>query len=246
MLETLKASESWFLGENGKGLQGFLRNITVPFPPTVYPAAAGGMMGLLMRPRAADVIKFYQNIERLSFFATRITSEPTERVLPPHYPVLIEMIEEVCKSSLPLLSKSPFDERDAGFRAKIAKWGAAEAGAATIKTGISQTAADALVACRTGWRCALTARRLNTIGLVLGIVGVLIIFEWGPPQPSFDEGVAIGIEPSNVLENGQTVAERDADVRRLKRQYEIMSRVGLGLIGLGFAAQLAAVRRTPR
>ncbi len=35
------------------------------------------------------------------------------------------------------------------------------------------------------------------------------------------------------------------DARRLKRQYEIMSRVGLGLIGLGFVAQLAAVRRPP-
>ena len=79
-------------------------------------------MGLLRRPSAADVVKFYQNIERLSFLVKRITNKPTERVLPPHYPILIGLIEEVCKSSLPLLSKSLFDKRDAEFRAKIAKW----------------------------------------------------------------------------------------------------------------------------
>jgi hypothetical protein len=87
-------------------------------------------------------------------------------------------------------------------------------------------------------RGTLTARRLNTLGLVLGIVGVLIIFRWGPPQPSFDEAVYLSLVGREAQQNVE-------DVKRLKRQYEIMSRVGLGLIGLGFLAQLAAVRRAP-
>jgi hypothetical protein len=39
----------------------------------------------------------------------------------------------------------------------------------------------------------LTAQLLNTVGLLLGIVGVLILFKWGPPQPNFDEDISIGI-----------------------------------------------------
>jgi hypothetical protein len=34
----------------------------------------------------------------------------------------------------------------------------------------------------------LTAQCLNTIGLALGMAGVVILFIWGPPQPDFIEG----------------------------------------------------------
>ena len=84
----------------------------------------------------------------------------------------------------------------------------------------------------------MTARWLNPVGLLLGMAGVVILFIWGPPQPSFEEAVPLALEGPQFMRMAQ-------DARRLKRQYEIMSRVGLGLIGLGFAAQLAAVRRAP-
>jgi hypothetical protein len=89
----------------------------------------------------------------------------------------------------------------------------------------------------------LTAQWLNTIGLALGMVCVVILFIWGPPQPDFDEGVAIGLELDTVLKDGKTVVEKDADVRRLKRWHTVMSRIGLGLIGVGFFAQLIATWR---
>jgi hypothetical protein len=85
----------------------------------------------------------------------------------------------------------------------------------------------------------LTARWLNTIGLAFGIVGVLIIFRWGPPQPNFDEAaylLLVGPEAQHNVE----------DVKRLKRQYQMMSSIGLGLIGLGFGAQLVAVWCAPK
>jgi hypothetical protein len=80
----------------------------------------------------------------------------------------------------------------------------------------------------------MTARWLNTIGLLLGMTGVVILFIWGPP-PSFDEG-------DYLLLANQDAAHVE-QVRRLKRQHEIMSDIGLGLIGLGFGAQLVAVWR---
>ena len=69
----------------------------------------------------------------------------------------------------------------------------------------------------------LTAPWLNTFGLVLGMLGVVILFIWGPPQPDLDETMGTG----------------EAE-KRLKRRYEVMPRVGLGLIGLGFFVQLVA------
>jgi hypothetical protein len=86
----------------------------------------------------------------------------------------------------------------------------------------------------------LTAQCLNTIGLVLGTVGVLIIFFWGPPQSDLDEGVGLGLTDKSLLLDGRTVADSRKDQRRLKRFHKIISRVGLGFIGLGFFVQLVA------
>jgi hypothetical protein len=86
--------------------------------------------------------------------------------------------------------------------------------------------------------CALSARWLNTVGLALGMIGVVIIFIWGPPQPSFDETSALLLEGTD--------AQHVEDVRRHKHQYEVMSSIGLGLIFVGFGAQLAAVWRAAK
>jgi len=84
----------------------------------------------------------------------------------------------------------------------------------------------------------MTAHVLNSIGLVLGMVGVLLIFVWGPPQPNFDEGVSLGIEPATVLADGTKVADIIAEQKRKKRRHQIMSRLGLVLIFFGFFCQL--------
>ena len=89
----------------------------------------------------------------------------------------------------------------------------------------------------------MTARLLNTVGLLLGMVGVVILFIWGPPQPDLDEGFAIGLSytEDTVFEDGTKPAEHDAKVRKRKRLHQIMSRIGLGLVGVGFFAQLVAL-----
>jgi hypothetical protein len=90
---------------------------------------------------------------------------------------------------------------------------------------------------------ALSAQWLNTIGLVLGIAGVVIIFFWGPPQPDFDDTIGIALQPGTVFADGTKVSDMMEDTKRRKRRHEVMSRVGLGMIGLGFVAQLIAVWR---
>ncbi len=81
---------------------------------------------------------------------------------------------------------------------------------------------------------------INSFGLVLGIIGAGILFKWGFPQPSFEEGVGLGLEDANVLENGLTVAENNLRVREEKEQFTRISKLGLALIIIGFAFQLVA------
>jgi hypothetical protein len=127
--EILTRSKDEF--RSGKQAQRDLFDLAVLHPPTVYPAAAGGTMGLLWRPRAADVVIFYATIERLKFSARAISNQPNEKVTMSNYSDLIDLIEDACRRSLPLLSKFPFDQRDAGFRATITKWDAEPPRAAT-------------------------------------------------------------------------------------------------------------------
>ena len=75
----------------------------------------------------------------------------------------------------------------------------------------------------------MTARWLNTVGLVLGIAGVVILFIWGPPQPDLDPHVKM------------VQIREDEATKRLKRRHKVRSGIGLVLIGLGFVAQLIAV-----
>jgi preprotein translocase subunit Sss1 len=68
---------------------------------------------------------------------------------------------------------------------------------------------------------------LNTLGLLLGIIGVIIIFFYGPPQPHFKQYL--------MLENQTPTLEE------LRKTYNLCSEIGLGFIGLGFIFQLIAV-----
>jgi hypothetical protein len=89
-------------------------------------------------------------------------------------------------------------------------------------------------------RVSMPNQILNTIGLLLNIGGVALLFRFGPPQPTFEEGVSLGLEDGTPLKDGGTVAEHNTAVRRAKRQHENWSRLALILIIIGFALQLSA------
>jgi len=81
---------------------------------------------------------------------------------------------------------------------------------------------------------------LNTIGLLLSIGGVALLFFFGPPQPTFEQGVGLGLEGGTRLKDGRTVDEHNAAVRKVKRRHENLSRLALILILFGFVLQLCA------
>lgn len=89
-------------------------------------------------------------------------------------------------------------------------------------------------------------RRLNIWGLIFGMAGVVVLFVWGPPQPTLETGVGIGLEDGNVIDQktGQTVADYNREINRKRACYNAMSKVGLGLVGVGFFCQWLAAYRT--
>ena len=90
-----------------------------------------------------------------------------------------------------------------------------------IKTGITPTAFDAIAACRTGWRCALTTRWLNTIGLVLG--------GWHRRRAAPAHFACLAPRRARVCSMAPIPDEADEDARRCVRERaELLSeRVGL-------------------
>lgn len=89
----------------------------------------------------------------------------------------------------------------------------------------------------------MTAQTLNSIGLVLNIAGVTLVFFYGFPQPTHEEGVVLNLEDGTRLPDGRTVAEHNGDIRKTRARYLYMSRLALGLIVLGFLFQLWATWR---
>jgi len=79
----------------------------------------------------------------------------------------------------------------------------------------------------------MNRKTFNVLGLLCGIIGVIIIFCYGPPQPNFEKGIAIGLE-------AQQATQHDAQVSALRDKYETWSRTGLSFILIGFVFQFVA------
>lgn len=82
---------------------------------------------------------------------------------------------------------------------------------------------------------------MNTVGLVLGMVGVAMLFRWGPAQPSHQQGVFLALESVTPIDDqAATVAERGRQIEHRRARYAMLSKVGLTLVGVGFGFQLLA------
>jgi hypothetical protein len=81
---------------------------------------------------------------------------------------------------------------------------------------------------------------VNSVGLILNIIGVVIIFKYGFPQPSFDEGVSIVVEDATVFADGTTAQQLKEDAIKNKNKFRKFSYLGLGFILIGLIFQLIA------
>jgi hypothetical protein len=96
----------------GKGQQSQrdFRDLAVLQPPLVYPVAAD-RLGLVRRPRAADVVEFYATIERVNFSVRAMSNEPTEKVS--LSTCSRQPVERACRCfpSFPSTNATPISER---------------------------------------------------------------------------------------------------------------------------------------
>ena len=81
---------------------------------------------------------------------------------------------------------------------------------------------------------------IASIGLSLDIVGVILIFIWGPPMPDMQGSVGRAVESGTPLGDGTTVADEEKKQLQRRKTHNIISRVGLGIIGVGFLLQLVS------
>ena len=88
-----------------------------------------------------------------------------------------------------------------------------------------------------------SAQLLNSVGLVLSMIGVLLIFCFGPPMPDLEHGVGLALDEGTRLADGRTVAEHNADRLRLRIRHSRISQAGLLLVFAGFSLQLWATWR---
>lgn len=79
---------------------------------------------------------------------------------------------------------------------------------------------------------------MGTIGLVMNIIGVVLLFFFGFPQPNFDEGVGLGLEDDTPLGNGKTVKEQNDEACQKKKLYKKMAIAALVFLFFGFIFQL--------
>jgi hypothetical protein len=88
----------------------------------------------------------------------------------------------------------------------------------------------------------MKSKIINSIGLALGIIGVFMLFKWGPPQPSFETGIGLGLEDNTPINStGKTVAEHNREIKEKEQLYSRRSKQGLILIIIGFIFQFVAV-----
>jgi hypothetical protein len=91
----------------------------------------------------------------------------------------------------------------------------------------------------------MRARAINSIGLGLNIVGVVLLFFFGYPQPTHLEegGPVLGLHMRP--EERKALAEKNEEIGRTRDAYVFRAHLGLGLIGLGFLFQLVATWLPP-
>ncbi len=72
---------------------------------------------------------------------------------------------------------------------------------------------------------------VSSVGLILDIVGVILLFKYGLPADVREKGGTI------IIFGG---GKRDEEAKREHRYYRRMSRIGLGCLMVGFSLQLAS------
>lgn len=82
---------------------------------------------------------------------------------------------------------------------------------------------------------------MEIAGLILNILGTIVLFFFGFPQPNHDEDVSLGISEDTIFADGTSVKSIKAATKRKKLLYKGMSSLGMALLLFGFTLQLISL-----
>lgn len=91
-----------------------------------------------------------------------------------------------------------------------------------------------------GWFWQTTIIDKCAAGLVLNMIGVVVVFVFGFPQPDYDLGCVIVVERGTVIDEASGMTEGDLEEKNkiLKRWHKACSILGLLYLFAGFGFQL--------
>lgn len=81
---------------------------------------------------------------------------------------------------------------------------------------------------------------MEIAGLLFNVIGTLLLFFFGFPQPNYESGVPLEAEDNTPIGNGMTAKEYGEKIAKKKKCYRRMAYLSLSLILLGFLMQLFA------
>ena len=91
-----------------------------------------------------------------------------------------------------------------------------------------------------GWFCQTTIIDKCAVGLVLNMIGVVVVFLFGFPQPDYNIGCVRGDEQGSVIDKatGKTEGDLEEENKVLKKWHKAWSILGLLYLFAGFGFQL--------
>lgn len=87
----------------------------------------------------------------------------------------------------------------------------------------------------------MTSHCLNVAGLILNMLGVVLAFFFGFPQPDLNEEVGISVTEATPMPWGGTAGDHARKQSARKAKYRRLAYTALALMFAGFAAQLGAL-----
>ena len=98
------------------------------------------------------------------------------------------------------------------------------------------------------WFIMTTLMDKCSSGLILNMIGVLVVFVFGYPQPDYDNGCGLTLEELTVIDDeGHTEKELEERNRRNKKWHKAWALLGLLYLLAGFGFQLwYQILQTPK
>lgn len=87
----------------------------------------------------------------------------------------------------------------------------------------------------------MTSNIVITTGLILNLIGIILLFNFGFPQPNFSEHVGLVLGENDDVDDGMTGKQYAEKQREKKELYIFVSKISLVAIVVGSILQITGL-----